>query len=113
MIGSLSRFASSFSALLSTEPALNLGDRIDGIRDAMLRTLTPYVAIEPELPKAWISIGVATDVQTLWYLRSDLVSLLSNYCGEGKAREQVAAITEMFRGIVPAAQFPRFKRSRH
>jgi hypothetical protein len=42
-----------------------------------------------------------------------LVSLLSNYCGEGKAREQVAAITEMFRGIVPAAQFPRFKRSRH
>jgi hypothetical protein len=107
MIDSLSRFASSFSALLSSEPTLNVGDRIDDIRDAMLEALTPYVAAETVLPKAWISIGVATDVQTLWYLRSDLVGLLSDYCGESVARERVEVITEMFRGIVPAAQFPR------
>ncbi|MEY4736210.1 MAG: hypothetical protein RL302_529 [Pseudomonadota bacterium] len=112
MIDSLSRFASSFVALLSAEPLVNVDGRIDEIRDAMLGALTPYVALEPVLPKAWISIGVATDIQTLWYLRSDLVGLLADYCGEGAAREQVSVITEMFRGIIPHGQFPRAGRIR-
>jgi ubiquinone biosynthesis protein UbiJ len=55
---------------------------------------------------------VATDIQTLWYLRSDLVSLLADYCGEVAAREQVSSITEMFRGIIPDVQFPRAARIR-
>ena len=91
---------------------MNFDGRIDEIRDAMLEALTPYIALEPVLPKAWISIGVATDIQTLWYLRSDLMSLLADYCGEGAAREQVSVITEMFRGIIPHGQFPRAGRIR-
>lgn len=112
MIDSLSRFASSFAALLSEETPVDIGGRIDEIRDAMLGALTPYVALEPVLPKAWISIGVATDIQTLWYLRSDLMGLLADYCGEGAAREHVSIITEMFRGLIPHGHFPRAGRIR-
>ncbi len=96
MIDSLSRFASSFVALLSASPLAEADDRIDAISHAMLDTLSPYVTNQGLLPEAWFRIALATDIQTLWYLRSELLGLLSGYCGELAARRKVLAITKMF-----------------
>ena len=51
-----------------------------------------------------LSVARAADVQTLWYLRSDLLSILAEFCGEPAARKQVEVLTQMFCGLIPAHQ---------
>lgn len=46
-------------------------------------------------------IRYANDIQALWYLRGDLMAALATLHGETLARDQVQAITEMFRGLMP------------
>lgn len=64
-------------------------------------------------PPLWGKVLYAADIQALWYLRSDLMILLAGQWGESDAREKLAAITEMFRGLVPAGQISRPGRLGH
>lgn len=43
----------------------------------------------------------AADIQALWYLRGDLMGALAAMHGERVAREQLARVTRMFKGLVP------------
>jgi hypothetical protein len=91
LIRKLTRFVSSFAALLS-DPSVSVPEsRIREIR----------------LPGVWINIDRASDIQALWYLRTDLLSLLADEYNEQEARARLATITEMFRGLVPDNQMPR------
>ena len=110
MIRRLSQFASNFVALLSDDSVSNMEDRIDCISHAMLDELAPYLTQQPVLPEAWFKIALATDIQTLWYLRGDLLGLLSEYCGEPDALRKVSAITKMFSGIFPEGRSSRTQR---
>lgn len=103
----ISRFASSFAALLKDTAVSDYDDRMEAIRDAMLEALAPHIASVTSMPKAWASIARATDVDSLWYLRSDLLGLLADYCGEPSARATLSTITEMFRGLIPNTQMPK------
>ena len=42
-----------------------------------------------------------TDIQALWYLRGDLMAALAAMHGEVAARQKVAAVTQMFQGLLP------------
>ncbi len=107
MISSLSRFASSFVALLGEETQARSNVRIDEISKAMLELLSPYVVHQAGLPETWFKIALATDIKTLWYLRSELLDLLSRYCGDQSARRKLSDITKMFKGQIPEASNTR------
>jgi hypothetical protein len=112
MLKTISRFTSSFAALLSEQnTVIDMDGRVEYIRAAMLRALSAVDRLEANQgPKAWTDISRAHDIQTLWYLRSDLLSVLSECSGEQVAREQMDAITEFFRGSVPKNQMPGTRR---
>ncbi len=85
--------------------------QLDDVRVAMLHALA---MIEPAglnvLTKTRDAILKAAEAQTLWYLRCDLLCLLSDFRGEPFARQELDAITEMFRGIVSESQLPSPRR---
>lgn len=64
------------------------------IRDAMLELMGEG----GEHPAAQVTrrIRYAIDIQTLWYLRGDLMAVLARRNGEAAAREQLAPVTQMF-----------------
>lgn len=51
-------------------------------------------------------INAAHDAQALWYLRSDLMQLVSAAGGELEAWRQLDSISALFRGLIPAALHP-------
>lgn len=108
----LSRFKSSFVALLSDQNTIIDADaRVEAIRTAMLDALACITPNEDMgSSRAWSDIARAADIQTLWYLRSDVLRLLSDYHGEQQARDKLEAMTEMFRGLVPPNQMPSRRR---
>lgn len=54
----------------------------------------------------------AADIQSLWYLRSDVMTLLASLLDEATAHARLAPISEMFIGLLPAAQKSRPNRLR-
>jgi hypothetical protein len=104
----ISRFTSSFAALLSDQTTvIDADSRIENIRTAMLDALSDAEHHPiPGASKVWGDIARAGDVQTLWYLRSDVLRALSDQHGERAARHQLDVMTELFRGIVPHNQMP-------
>ena len=112
MLKSLSRFTSSFAALLTDQNTIiDLDGRCEDIRAAMLDALmelTPSGSMDAK--PTWAAIALASEVQTLWYLRSDLLRLLANCWGESTARQRLDTVTEMFRGVVPKNQMPSPRR---
>jgi hypothetical protein len=109
----LSRFTSTFAALLSVQSAIiDVDGRMENIRDAMLRALSTLEDHhQNDALKIWSEIVRATDIQTLWYLRSDVLRLLADFHGEPVARKKIDDISEMFRGMVPDNQMPSVRRT--
>ena len=101
MFKTLYRFTSSFAALLvNQDTELDTEGRMEDVRTAMVYQLS---TIANSVECAFIGDGIARagDIQTLWYMRSDLVKVLADCHGEEIARENVGRITEMFDGLVP------------
>ena len=106
----ISRFATSFAALLTdTNTQVDVSGRIEEIRTAMFDALW---ALDSHTPETWTAIDRATDVETLWYLRSDLLKDVNAASGEDSATLTLDKITEMFRGMVAPNQMPGRKRQR-
>lgn len=120
MLSIVARFTTSLMGLMG-ESASNaeVEIRVEEIRSEML-------AIMSELPdqqgtrsgpwaRVWAMVSRASNIQTLWYLRIDLMALLSAHCGENVARDKLAAITKRFRGVLPSGQMSnpdRFRQSK-
>ncbi len=80
-----------------TDSVLESG--IEDIRESMLALLGD---LGPKhFPQITRRIRYANDVQALWYLRGDLMGALAALNGEASAREQVASVTAMFKGLLP------------
>jgi hypothetical protein len=89
--------------ILTKDDAQYIAERVELIRQEMRRCVC-------ELPTpATLSVGrrihFARDVQDLWYLRSDLMALLSSATDEREARIKIERITRMFHGLVPDSMF--------
>lgn len=48
-------------------------------------------------------IRYADEMEGLWYLRQDLLAALSAVHGEAAARDEVAPLNALFKGLLPAA----------
>lgn len=88
----------------SAQPAPQVG--IEEIRDSMLALITDIG--DNRFPQVTRRIRYAVDVQSLWYLRGDLMAVLAGRHGEAVAREMIAALTAMFEHLLP-----RGLKSRH
>jgi hypothetical protein len=100
-----SRFATSLMSVFG-DPANDTAavERLDAIRGAMQTLLLTHAGPRVIDSRVWRDLKSASEIQTLWYLRIDLVGALSVSCGEATARQQVDGITELFRGDIPAGQ---------
>jgi hypothetical protein len=111
MTSRISRFTTSLIGLIG-EPASNIDfeSRIEGIRKAMLDSMSKLLAEKATQSTIWDKVLYAPSIQTLWYLRIDLMALLSAHCGETVAAETLSTITEKFRGVLPPNQMAKSNR---
>lgn len=86
--------------------------RTEAIRAAMLKAVYEVYTTQKsfESSKVWSDISRAMDIETLWYLRSDVLRVLSDFYGEMVSRKQLDAISELFRGLVPQHHMPVARR---
>lgn len=107
MRSTIAKFTTSLMSLLSdSTPNPAARNRIGDIRQAMLESLAG-VAASHQLTKVSARILYAPDIQSLWYLRGDVMTLLAETLGESAATQRVATISAMFSGLLPAAQKSR------
>jgi hypothetical protein len=78
---------------------------IESIRQAMLDTLGASGA--SRFPVVQLRVSYANEIQDLWYLRGDLMAVLSTIEGEATARTKLANISDMFRGLLPKGMTSR------
>ena len=52
----------------------------------------------------------ADSIQTLWYARTDLMHVLAGELGETAAEKKMAALTKLFKGLLPEARVARKSR---
>ncbi len=89
---------------VAAKSAARKEDRMEDIRDAMLQELR---GAQDDHPQVLRRIRQSTDIQTLWYLRGDTMSILAARHGETEARRRMARITAMFHGLLPRGLSPR------
>lgn len=108
MISIISRFTTSLVGLLGEPVAeFDVEKRMEVIRLAMLASMDEGLAAGESESRLWHQVRYAANVQELWHLRSDLMVLLSQRCGERLARQRMAIVSESFRGVVPPHQMPQ------
>ncbi len=83
------------------------------IREEMLGSMSELLPEPATQSKVWDKVLYAPSIQTLWYLRIDLMALLSAHCGESVAGKALSTITEMFRGVLPPNQMSKSNRFCH
>ena len=87
---------SFFSILGANSSTSSQEQRLDDVRDAMLEALGSEGKQLYHVLFARISF--AQSIESLWYLRSDLMVALSALRGEGVAGTELQRISHMFKG---------------
>ena len=109
----ITNLTTSLMGLLSeSTPEVSAKSRVAAIRQAMLDQLAD-LAPSHALSKMRTRIPYAPDIQALWYLRADMMTLLAESLGESVATQRMATITTLFDGLLPAAQKSRPNRLGH
>jgi hypothetical protein len=109
----ISHLSSSLMGLLrERDPNQNAGTptQVEHIREEMLDCMGGFLVGRAVRPPVWAKVLEADDIQTLWYLRSDVMHMLCGHCGETLATSKLNKLTELFRGHLPSAQFASAKR---
>jgi hypothetical protein len=78
-----------------------LANGTEDIRESMLDILGD--AGPKHFPQITRRIRYARDIQSLWYLRGDLMAALAEMHDEMTARQKVASVTAQFQGLLPGA----------
>jgi hypothetical protein len=95
--------SSLMSSLLkggNTSKAKRNASALDDIRHAMLNVLGDRGALA--YPVVQLRVTYANDVQDLWYLRGDVMAAIAALDGEATARERLAMVSAMFKGLLPS-----------
>jgi len=98
--------SSLMSLLKFTEhtPA-NSEDRLEAIREKMLTAMGEFG--ETKSPRVMRRVRYAADAQGLWYVRGDVMAVLSALHGETEARKKMDALSKQFTGMLPAGLITR------
>jgi hypothetical protein len=108
-----SKIASSLLNLLGDGPSARaLDSRLEAVRGAMLDELFNALDTGAQRTILFVKLKGASEIQTLWYLRSDLMQVLSAHWGETEAMQRLDALTQHFKGMVPKPQLQSAQRRR-
>ncbi len=102
-----SQFISSMQGLLGL-PIPDDSDatvRIENIRQAMIDSLGDEGC--SNYPQVERRVLFAPDLQGLWYLRADVMAVISSQQGESVASQKIRLITHMFEGLLPKGMMSR------
>jgi hypothetical protein len=100
-----SKLSSSLMGLLDDSlPNVQKDARVQEIRDAMFACLASRLQGDMRTHPLWNKVQYASTIQTLWYLRMELMTLLSVHCDEGVAHGELVRITVLFQGLLPRTQ---------
>lgn len=80
-------------------------ERFRRVRSAMLETLP--ICGNATVTQVAERISYAADIEALWYLRTDVMSVLSELDGEASAARELREIDAMFEGALPQSVRPR------
>ena len=107
----ISRFSSSLMGLWrEAEVETQAPSQTELIRARMMECMADYLDRGCTQRPVWRKVMYAPDIQALWYLRSEVMHLLCDHCGETLAAIKLRAITELFRGHIPSAQYASSQR---
>jgi hypothetical protein len=103
-----SKFASSLMSLFGDNSATHPSPehRVQEIRQAMLDCIG-QVDEGHDQARVLTQVLYAPDIQSLWYIRPDVMTLVASLRGEAEAQARLASISDMFLGLLPAAQKTR------
>lgn len=93
---------STFQGILAAhggKKVVQRAHRLEAIREAMLDRLADEMG--PGFSPLERSVLLAPDLQTLWYLRPELLMVIGAARGETAARATVGQISAMFDGMLP------------
>ena len=96
----LNKLRTSLMGLFEQSTILTDEEVLEDIRHAMLKTAELH-NISPALEHR---ITYAHDIETLWYLRTNLMAGISFCCGEKIATYALEDITSRFVGHIPGAK---------
>ncbi|MDP3702199.1 MAG: hypothetical protein Q8R72_14980 [Hylemonella sp.] len=101
------QFISSMQGLLGRPLAedAHAAVRIEDIRQAMIDCLGDEGC--QSYPHIERRVLFAPDLQGLWYLRADIMVVISSLQGEGVANQKIRIITGMFEGLLPRSMISR------
>jgi len=107
MITVATKFMTSVQALIRVQPAdsSRLAFRIEDIRQAMLDCMGEDACIQ--FPQVERRVKFASNLEALWYLRPELLMVISSTAGELAAQGQVEQISAMFDGLLPKGMSSR------
>ena len=101
------QFISSMQGLLGLSAAddAQVAVGIEDIRQVMLDSLGDEGCLS--FPHIERRVLFASDLQGLWYLRSDIMVVISSMQGESAANTKIRQITSMFEGLLPKGMVSR------
>ncbi len=102
----------SIRGLLGQAPAsaaLSVQRRIERVRMAMLDAMR-FGGLDERHHMVVRRIFFAQDIQTLWYARSDIMTVLAEQVGESQAKETLGHLSGLFDGLLPEARAHRRSR---
>ncbi len=93
-----SQLKSSLLALLGSSAITSAlrENRLEHIRQLMLDELG-----DAHVPKIVRRVRYAIDAEALWFVRSEVMTVLSAMHGETIAQEKIKRISEQFKGLLP------------
>ena len=94
------RIRNSFWAMLGQDIS-GSPDTFSQVHRAMLALMEEYCSDNAELRR---KLTFATDIDALWYLRSNLMAALAARQGETVARDCISRITFLFQGRQPGGE---------
>lgn len=102
------RLRQSFWALLGPQPTEAPGAVVERVRLAMRCAVEEHLGRDAEALQH--QLEYAQDLESLWYLRPELMNAIAARCGEAEARNCLLALTALFQGHHPGAAVSRFGR---
>jgi hypothetical protein len=81
--------------------------RIEDIRKVMLDSMSDSLNGRVGGQKVWDKLKSASNIQSHWYLRMDLMKLVSSHCGETMAVDALHVVTKSFCRVLFHSQMPK------
>ncbi len=102
------RLRHSFWALLGQPETEAPEAVVERVRLAMRRAVEEHLGLDAKAKVLQRQLVSARDLESLWYMRPEIMNAIAGKCGESRARHCLLDLTALFKGHHPGATASRF-----